>query len=58
MDVKATLETKTSKAGNSYKVVVLKLTDTYDKLVFLDKAEIELLEANKKDDFSNPFKTK
>lgn len=58
MDVKATLVEKTSKAGNSYKVVVLKLTDSYEKLVFLDKAEIALLEANKKDDFSNPFKTK
>lgn len=57
MDVKATLETKTSKAGNSYKVVVLKLTDDYEKMVFLDKAEIALLEANKKDDF-NPFKAK
>ena len=57
MDVKATLENKTSKNGNAYKVVVLKLTDTYEKLVFLDKAEIALLEANKKDDF-NPFKAK
>lgn len=56
MDVKATLETKTSKAGNSYKVVVLKLTDDYEKMVFLDKAEIALLESNKKDDFVNPFK--
>lgn len=56
MDVKATLETKTSKAGNSYKVIVLKLTDDYEKLVFLDKAEIALLESKKKDDFVNPFK--
>lgn len=54
MDVKATLENKTSKSGNTYKVVVLKLTDSYEKLVFLDKAEIALLE-QKKDDF-NPFK--
>lgn len=43
MKVDATLMEKVSKSGNTYKVVVLKLTDTYEKLVFLDKAEIELL---------------
>lgn len=43
MEVKATLEEKTSKNGNKYKVVVLKLTDNYEKHVFLDKAELELL---------------
>ena len=43
MEVKGTLEEKVSKNGNKYQVVVLKLTDTYEKLVFLDKAEIELL---------------
>lgn len=46
MDVKATLETRTSKkTGNDFKVVVLKLTPTYEKLVFLTSAEIELLSA-------------
>ena len=46
MDAKyitATLETRESKSGNKYQVIVLKLTDTYEKLVFLDKAELELL---------------
>lgn len=50
MDVKATLETRQSKAGNTYDVVVIKLTDTYDKLVFLEKAELELLKQAKKKD--------
>ncbi len=50
MDVKATLETRQSKAGNDYQVVVIHLTPTYEKLVFLDKSEIELLKiVNKKD---------
>lgn len=43
MDVKATLETRQSKAGNNFQVIVIRLTDNYEKLVFLDKAEIELL---------------
>lgn len=43
MDVKATLETRQSKSGNDYQVVVIHLTPTYEKLVFLDKSEIELL---------------
>lgn len=43
MDVKATLETRQSKSGNDYQVVVIKLTPNYEKLVFLDKSEIELL---------------
>ena len=43
MEVKATLETRVSKKGNEYQVLVIKLTNNYEKLVFLDKAEIELL---------------
>ncbi len=43
--VNATLETRTSKKGSTYQVLVIKLTDTYEKLVFLDKAEIELLKS-------------
>lgn len=43
MDVKATLETRQSKTGNPYEVIVIKLTDSYEKLVFLEKSEIELL---------------
>lgn len=44
-EVKATLETRTSKKGNEYQVLVIKLTDTYEKLVFLEKAEIEILKS-------------
>ena len=43
MEVKATLETRKSKDGKDYQVLVIKLTNNYEKLVFLDKAEIELL---------------
>lgn len=43
MEVKATLETRQSKTGNDYQVIVIKLTPNYEKLVFLEKAEIELL---------------
>lgn len=51
MEVKATLQDRVSeKSGKPYKVVVIKLTDTYEKLVFLDKAEMELLQlANPKE---------
>lgn len=44
--VEATLETRTSKKGTEYEVIVIKLTDTYEKLVFLDNAELELLKLN------------
>ena len=50
MEVKATLEEKTSKSGNNYQVLVIHLTDTYEKLVFLEKAEIELLKSKKETD--------
>ena len=43
MDVKCSLEERQSKKGNTYKVLVVKLTPTYEKLVFLDNAELELL---------------
>lgn len=42
-EVKATLETRTSKKGNQYEVLVIKLTDKLEKLVFLEQAEFELL---------------
>lgn len=48
MEVRATLEERTSKAGNTYQVLVIKLTDNYEKLVFLDKPEIELLKMQSK----------
>lgn len=41
--INATLEERISKKGSPYQVVVLKLTDTYEKLVFLETAEQELL---------------
>lgn len=45
------LETRISKKkGTEYQVLVIKLTDTYEKLVFLEPAEIELLKLNKKND--------
>ena len=44
----ATLETRTGKSGNPYEVLVIKLTDTYEKLVFLEKAELELINVSAK----------
>lgn len=49
MDVKCRLETRTSKEGKPYEVLVIKLTDTYEKLVFLDSAEKELLKLSQND---------
>lgn len=43
----ATLEERTSKKGTSYKVLVIKLSDNVEKLVFLSDAERELLEMKK-----------
>ena len=42
-DLKATLVKKTSKKGNDYECVMLDLTPSYKKVVFLDDAELELL---------------
>ncbi len=41
------LEQRTSKSGNLYTCLVIKLTPTYDKLVFLTQAELELLKSTK-----------
>lgn len=52
MKVDCTLETRVSeKKGTEYKVLVIRLTPTYEKLVFLDKAEQELLKVNNKNDY-------
>lgn len=53
--VNASLETRTKKDGSgTYQVIVIQLTDTYEKLVFLTKAELELLKAkNVRLDFPN-----
>lgn len=52
MNLVATLEQKKSAKGNEYTCIVIKIGDTYEKTVFLDKAEIELIKilqnANKK----------
>lgn len=55
-DVKATLETRTSQKGNEYQCVVIKLTDTYEKVVFLEKAELELLNLTTNSKTFDPFK--
>lgn len=47
IEVRATLETRVSnKSGKPYQCIVIKLTDTYEKVVFLDTAEIELIKMN------------
>lgn len=43
MDLKATLEERESKSGNKYLCIVIKLTDTLEKVVFPEKAEVEVL---------------
>ena len=43
MNANAKLEERMSKAGKPYWVLVVKLTPTYEKTIFLDKAEVELL---------------
>lgn len=47
IEIRATLETRVSKkTGKTYQCLVIKLTDTYEKVVFLDTAEIELIKLN------------
>lgn len=47
IEVRATLETRVSKkTGKTYQCLVIKLTDTYEKIVFLDNAEVELIKMN------------
>ena len=48
VDVKATLETRTSKAGNEYQVLVIKIDEDVEKHVFLEAAEIKLLKMAQK----------
>lgn len=54
-EFKATLETRKSKKGNEYEVLVIKLTDKLEKLVFLEQAELELLKLTSKDKKNMPF---
>lgn len=46
--VDCSLETRLSKKGSEYQVLVIKLTPTYEKLVFLDNAELELINISNK----------
>lgn len=44
MNVTGKIEERLSeKTGKKYYVLVVKVTETYEKTVFLDKAEVELL---------------
>lgn len=56
-EFKAVLETRTSKKkGSEYDVLVIKLTDNVEKLVFLEPAEAELLKVSNSNTRSNlPF---
>lgn len=55
MEVKATLEEKISKNGNKYSAIIIHLTDTCTKIVFLDPAEIELLKMQKSKTIDQSF---
>lgn len=54
-EIKATLETRTSSKGNTYKCVVLKLSEKSEKLVFLSPSELELLELHNTKNTKSPF---
>ena len=43
IELNARLETRKDKNGNTYQCIVVDLTDTYKKLVFLTPAEKELI---------------
>ena len=45
-NIKCSLETRVSNKGTEYQVLVIKLTESYEKLVFLEKAELELLKVH------------
>lgn len=45
-ELKATLVKRTSKKGTDYECVMIQLTPTYEKPVFLENAELELLKMN------------
>ncbi len=59
-ELKATLVKRTSKKGLEYECVMIQLTPTYEKPVFLESAELELLKMstsdNKKPDVKDIFK--
>ena len=43
MDLKCQLVTRMNKEGKPYEVIVIKLTDNYEKLVFLDSQDKEIM---------------
>lgn len=45
--IPCSLETRESKKGNEYQCLVIKLTPNYEKVVFLESAELELLKLTK-----------
>ena len=47
--IRCNIVDKVSKNGNNYKCLEIYLTDTYKKIVFLDKAEMELLKLSNND---------
>lgn len=58
-ELKASLVKRTSKKGTEYECIMIQLTPTYEKAVFLETAELELLKMNndsKKDNLKDIFK--
>lgn len=59
-ELKASLVKRTSKKGTEYECIMIQLTPTYEKPVFLEAAELELLkmstDGNKKGDIKDIFK--
>ncbi len=53
-EYKAILETRTSKKGNLYQVLVVKLPD-YDKIVFLEQAELALINLSSSKSVNSDF---
>lgn len=47
MDIRTELVTRTSKSGKEYQCLEIYITDDYKKVVFLDKAELALLELSR-----------
>ena len=49
MDIKCTLETRHSeKSKKDYQVFVIKITDSYEKVVFAEPADVEILKLSGK----------
>lgn len=45
--IPCSLETRESKKGTTYQCLVIKLTPNYEKVVFLESAELELIKLTK-----------